>query len=170
LGKKWRAPKTRVVKALVDCGASESIITKQAAKALKRKINPKVQNWTIAAGKLDTAAQTRKTEFSFPELHANKTIRKSLHIVDKDLVRYDMIIGRNLMVKLGLNAKGSDLSIEWDDAASHGAAWNLLSMTPICTALERWLVYRLSLIQKVVMIKYEPLVVITNSRETVRAR
>jgi hypothetical protein len=28
-----------------------------------------------------------------------------------------MIIGRNLMVKLGLDAKGSDLSIEWDDAA-----------------------------------------------------
>jgi hypothetical protein len=28
-----------------------------------------------------------------------------------------MIIGRDLMVKLGLDAKGSDLSIEWDDAA-----------------------------------------------------
>jgi hypothetical protein len=28
-----------------------------------------------------------------------------------------MIIGRDLMVKLGLDAKGSDLSIEWDDVA-----------------------------------------------------
>jgi hypothetical protein len=28
-----------------------------------------------------------------------------------------MIIGRDLAVKLGLDAKGSDLSIEWDDAA-----------------------------------------------------
>jgi hypothetical protein len=28
-----------------------------------------------------------------------------------------MIIGRDLMIKLGLDAKRSDLSIEWDDAA-----------------------------------------------------
>jgi hypothetical protein len=106
-----------MIKALVDCGASESIITKQASKNLKRKNNPKIQKWTTAAGKLDTAEQTRKTEFSFPELHANKLIKKSLHVVEKGLVRYDMIIGRDLMVKLGLDAKGSDLSIEWDDAA-----------------------------------------------------
>jgi hypothetical protein len=27
-----------------------------------------------------------------------------------------MIIGRDLIIKLGLDAKGSDLSIKWDDA------------------------------------------------------
>jgi hypothetical protein len=73
-GKKKRAQKSRIIKALVDCGAGESIITEQASKNLKRKVNPKIQKWTTAAGQLDTAAQTRKTEFSFPELHANKLI------------------------------------------------------------------------------------------------
>ena len=44
------------------------------------------------------------TSFRFPELHANKSINKSIHVVDLNIDRYDMIIGRELIRSLGLTA------------------------------------------------------------------
>jgi hypothetical protein len=40
-----------------------------------------------------------------------------MHVVDQGISRCDMMIGRDLIIELGLDAKGSDLSICWDDAA-----------------------------------------------------
>jgi hypothetical protein len=77
---------------------------------------------------LDTTAKTKKLEFSLPELHANRKIRKSFHIVNLDIKRYDMIEGRDLIIELGLDAKGSDLSIKWDDAA---IPWRDMDSTPV---------------------------------------
>jgi hypothetical protein len=38
-------------------------------------------------------------------------------MVTDGLTRYDMIIGQDLMNKLGIDIKGSDMSIYWDDTA-----------------------------------------------------
>ena len=57
------------------------------------------------------------TSFSFPELHANKLINQSLHIVDLNIDRYDMIIGRALIRSLGIDIHGADMTIQWDNAA-----------------------------------------------------
>jgi hypothetical protein len=116
-GKKGRATKTRKVKALLDSGASESITELKAAKNLPLKTKASSQKWQTAAGNLQTTKKTNRTSFSFPELHANKQIEKSLHVVEQGLLRYDMIIGQDLITDLGLDTKGSDLSICWDDAA-----------------------------------------------------
>ena len=116
-GKKNRSYKTRFVKALIDSGASESILTQSAARNLIMKKNCATQKWQTAAGKLSTSVKTNKTVFTFPELHANKVLNKSLHVVDKGLIRYDMIIGRDIISELGIDVKGSDLSISWSDAA-----------------------------------------------------
>jgi hypothetical protein len=86
--KKKCGNKTRMVKALLDLGASQSIITDKGARDLKEKLC-KPQLWQTAAGTLCTATKTSKTTFSFPELHANKEIRKSLHMVTAGLTRYD---------------------------------------------------------------------------------
>ena len=48
------------------------------------------------------------TIFRFPELYANKSINKSIHVVDLNIGRYDMIIGRELIRSLGLTAMGSE--------------------------------------------------------------
>ena len=40
-----------------------------------------------------------------------------MHVVEEGLLRYDMIIGRDMITELGIDLKGSDLSINWDDAA-----------------------------------------------------
>ena len=57
------------------------------------------------------------TSFCFPELHANKLIDQSLHVVDLNIDCYDMIIGRDLIRYLGIDIHGADMTIQWDDAA-----------------------------------------------------
>ena len=57
------------------------------------------------------------TNFSFPELHANKLINQSLYIVDLNINRYDMIFGRDLIRYLGIDIHGADMTIHWDDAS-----------------------------------------------------
>ena len=44
------------------------------------------------------------TSFRFLELHSNKSINKSIHVVDINIDRYDMIIGRELIRSCGLTA------------------------------------------------------------------
>ena len=56
------------------------------------------------------------TSFSFPELHANKLIYKSLHVVELNIDHYDMIIGCNLIGSLVIDIHGADMTIHWDYA------------------------------------------------------
>ena len=57
------------------------------------------------------------TSFRFPELHANKLINQSLHVVDLNIDYYDIIIVRELIRSLGFDSHGTDMTIHWDDAA-----------------------------------------------------
>jgi transposase InsO family protein len=116
-GKKNRQTKSKFVKALVDSGASQSIINSKAAKGLPLSDKTETKEWSTAAGMLHTSAKTKRVEFSLPELHTNRTIKKSFHVLDIHLKNYDMIIGRDLITEIQLDVKGSDLSIKWDDSA-----------------------------------------------------
>ena len=58
-----------------------------------------------------------ETSFSFPELHANKLINQSPHVVDLNIDQYDIIIGRDLIRYLGIDIHGADMTIHWDDFA-----------------------------------------------------
>ena len=116
VGKKDIQYKTRLVKALVESGASESILTKAKADKLPVKNTNQERQWSTTAGVLTTNTKT-PTSFSFPELHANKLINQPLHVVDLNIDRYDMIIGRDLISSLGIDIHGADMTIHWDDAA-----------------------------------------------------
>ena len=109
-GKKGRQAKTRLVKALVDSGASESILAKAKSYKLPVKKTKKERQWSTAAGILTTNTKI-STRFSFPELHANKVINQSLHIVDLNIDRYDIIIGRDLIKSLDIDIHGGDITI-----------------------------------------------------------
>ena len=76
VGKNDGQSKTRLVKALVDSGASESILAKAKADKLTVNMTKKEQQWSTAAGILTTNTKIA-TSFSFPEQHANKLINKS---------------------------------------------------------------------------------------------
>ena len=116
-GKKKTKIKNKILKALVDTGASESIMTLKAAKGLPLSNSKETKRWSTAAGNLNTSAKTKRIEISLPELQANRKIKKSFHVVGLDLTNYDMIIGRDLITSLQLDIRGSDMSIKWDDAA-----------------------------------------------------
>ena len=68
--KKGRQSKTRLVKDLVDSGASESILAKGESDKLPVKKTNKERQWSTAAGVLTNNTKIA-TSFSFPELHAN---------------------------------------------------------------------------------------------------
>ena len=70
----------------------------------------------MAAGVLTTNTKTA-TSFIFPELHNNKIINQSLHVVDFKINRYDMIIGPDLIRSLGIDIHGADMTIHWDDSS-----------------------------------------------------
>ena len=44
-------------------------------------------------------------------------MNQSLHLVDLNISRYDMIIGCDLIRSLGIDIHGDDMTIHWDDAA-----------------------------------------------------
>ena len=114
--KKGRQPKTQLVKSLVNTGASESIFTK--AKAYKLPVEKTKQELQLstAAGVLIANTETA-TSFIFLELHANKLINQSLHLVYLNINRYDIIIGRDLTRSLGIDIHGADMTIHWDYSA-----------------------------------------------------
>jgi hypothetical protein len=105
-----------MVKALIDSGASASLLLREHAKGLHIKASTKKHKWATAGGPVSTTDRA-KSMFRLPELHMNKTITSKLHITDTGLGRYDMVIGRDLMIELGLDTLGSNQSIVWDDAA-----------------------------------------------------
>ena len=76
------------------------------------------QQWSTDADVLTTNAKI-ETSFSLPELHANKLINQSLHVIHLNINRYDMIIGSDLIISLGIDIPGADTTIHWDDAAIH---------------------------------------------------
>ena len=99
--KKYRQSKTRLVQALVDSGAIEAIVTKAKSDKMPVKNTNQERHWSTAAGVLTTNTKTA-TSFSSPELHANKLTNQSLHVVDLNIDRYDMIIGHDLIRYIGI--------------------------------------------------------------------
>ena len=115
-GKKDRKSKTRLVRSLVDSGASEYIPTKAKTDKLPVKKTDQEQHWSAANGILTTNTQ-KATSFSLPELHTNKLINQSIHVVDLTIDRYDMIIGCDLIISIGIDINGADMTIHLDDPA-----------------------------------------------------
>jgi hypothetical protein len=88
-GKKNRKTKTKIVKALVDTGASASIVTFKSAKGLPPNKKTETKKWSTAAGVLNTSAKTKRLQFSLPELQSSRKIEKSFHVLELKKLRYD---------------------------------------------------------------------------------
>ncbi len=83
---------TATRKALVDSGASHTLIAKSLADRLGLKINPGGRGFLTASGKAQ-ACWTTKLEFKFDYLTRHTVSTSRAFIVDGDMARYDMIIG-----------------------------------------------------------------------------
>ena len=115
-----------MVKALIHSRASKSIISKEASKDLKIRSKTENQKWKTAAGQLTTSPKTKNSQFNLFELHTYKNITYSVHVVDIGISWYDMIIGRDLIIELGIDIKCRYFSITpYNDAIP----WRYVDLT-----------------------------------------
>ena len=63
--------------------------------------------WETQAGKFMTSKNVN-VDFCLPEFSATKTVTWKCHVDESTNVRYDMILGRDLLTALGLNLKFYD--------------------------------------------------------------
>ena len=110
-------PKIVTLKALLDSGASASLIDKQHCKKLRAKPlkEGKETVWTTPAGNVSTNAKTR-AKFIMTELHYDRAIQWDLHVAPS-LGSYDVILGRDFMQDLGIDILNSECTIQWDGAS-----------------------------------------------------
>ena len=99
-----------LLKALLDSGASESLVVQDYTKKLKVKAS--TSGWSTPNGDMTTKGKV-KAQFTIPELQDNKLLEWNLHVT-KDLGYYDMIIGRDIMTFLGIDLSFATHEVHWD--------------------------------------------------------
>ena len=105
-------PKPILVKALLDSGASGTLIAQKHVTKLNTKSYASKTTWSTPAGSVNTTAEV-DVHFSLSELHDNRGIKWKAHVADS-LGAYDMIIGRDLLTDLNIDLLFSEQVIQWD--------------------------------------------------------
>jgi hypothetical protein len=108
-----RKPVTLV--ALLDSGASLTLVSEKFAEGLKLKQSKQGSVWTMPAGKLKTN-KVFTTQMSLPELHDNRVIEWTFHVIPKTGA-YDIIIGRDILHDLGFILDFDQSEVHWDHAS-----------------------------------------------------
>ena len=103
------------LKVLYDSGCSHTMIRKDYTNHCKRlRSNKKEQTFITAAGAFVSAGKAI-VEFSLPDLNDSKVIKWPCYLDDANDMSYDVIIGRDLMTKLGISIDFKRKVIQWDD-------------------------------------------------------
>ena len=103
------------IRALLDSGASETLVCEKHTKKLKLKTTlGKKTAWSTPGGTLTTSRMT-KAQFTLPELHDDELLEWNVHVT-KDLGNYDMVIGRDILSFLKINLRFSTMEVEWEQA------------------------------------------------------
>mgnify|MGYP005753024869 CR=1 FL=1 len=108
-------PKPITIKALLDSGASGTIMDPKIATKLKKQPSTVPTVWTTPSGAMSTNEESR-VQFTIPELHEDRMIQWTSHIASQSIANYDMIIGRDLLRSLAIDIKFSNETVEWDGA------------------------------------------------------
>ena len=106
-------PRPVNVRVLLDSGGSATIMRKSLAKKLRIKRDKKT-TWATLAGSVSTAT-VAKVQFKLPEFFEDRAVEYNVHLTET-LKNYDMIIGRDLLSKLGIDINFSNSTCSWDDS------------------------------------------------------
>jgi hypothetical protein len=107
----------KLLKVLIDSGSDESFLNKKHVKHGKVKSLNKPSKWVTGAGIVST---TRKCDVTFKlnEFSNSKEIYWNFNVDEtsesSDSLKYDMIIGLDLMCKLGIILDCKSKIVKWD--------------------------------------------------------
>ena len=105
--------KPTTIRALLDSGASESLVTRKHVAKLREKPTQSSKTvWSTPAGELSTTSRV-KAQFTIPELQDKKLIEWNLHVAE-DMGAYDMIIGRDILSFLKIDIQFSNQTVVWE--------------------------------------------------------
>ena len=108
-------PTPVTIRALLDSGASESLVTAKYVKKLRVKdAQAPTTVWTTPAGEMRTRSKV-KAQFTMPELQEKKMVEWSFHVAE-NMGAYDMIIGRDILSFLGIDIRFSEQVVTWENA------------------------------------------------------
>jgi hypothetical protein len=105
-----------VLRALADTGASSSIILEAyTSKDLIKQDKDSKTTWSTMNGQF-TTEKTGLVNFSLPEFNLKNLITWEFHVDDRSKASdtYGMIIGRDLLGKLGIILNFNDKTVTWD--------------------------------------------------------
>ena len=106
-------PSPVTIRALLDSGASESLVTAKYVKKLRvKQAQTSTTVWTTPAGEMTTRNKV-KAQFTIPELQEKRLVEWNFHVAD-NMGAYDMIIGRDVLSFLGIDIKFSEQVVTWD--------------------------------------------------------
>ena len=89
-------PTPVTIRALLDSGASESLVTEKYVTKLRvRDAQTPTTVWTTPAGEMKTRSKV-KAQFTMPELQEKKLVEWNFHVAE-NMGAYDMIIGRDIL-------------------------------------------------------------------------
>ena len=110
-------PKHDVMRCLLDSGTTSTLVLKKFVKKLRLKPATK-RTWMTRGGKFSTT-KTTTAKFRLPELHNEREIEWKVHVDESkspEDTNYDMIIGGDLLIQLGIDITYSKKIIQWDGA------------------------------------------------------
>jgi hypothetical protein len=105
-----------LISALADTGAiSSSILEAYTSKNLIKSDKSNQTTWSTMGGQF-TTDKTGLVTFSLPEFNLKKQISWKFHVDDRSKASntYDMIMGRDLLGKLGIILNFNDHTVTWD--------------------------------------------------------
>ena len=117
-GKKDKRTKTKMARILLDSGSSGCLVSKNMAKRLETT-KSKPLKWATKSGTFKTD-KVAMVPFCLFELHPDKQITWEMHVDETEQLadKYDIIIGRDLMLSLGLNLLFESKELEWEKATA----------------------------------------------------
>jgi len=109
-------PKFEPIRTLLDTGTTSSLVLGRLTKKLRMTQSNKSTKWNTKAGIFETN-KTCKVQFILPEFDQNKVIEWKMHVDDSTAdFNYDMIIGTDLMVELGISIDFDKQVMTWENA------------------------------------------------------
>jgi len=110
-----------IIRVLLDTGTSSTLILKEHVPrtALHSYNRPQRTTWNTMGGTFETE-EKRLVKFILPEFSMDKTISWTAHVDTRKKhtgAEYDMIIGNDLMTKLGIIINFNDKTILWENTA-----------------------------------------------------